>query len=177
MDLQNLEEKQLVEEARTNANAFGLLYRLYVRKIYNYFYYKTFELKEAEDLTSETFTKALRNLHTFKKNSNFQAWLYKIAHNLLVDYYRKQKPTVNIEQITLSYTEHHLQNLAKQEQELLLQQKITQLSLLEQEVIYLKYQQTMSNKEIGKIIRKSEGAVKQIAHRAIAKLKERMQEK
>ena len=118
MEFSDKTEEKLVNEARTNANAFSELYRRYVKKIYNFFYYHTFNISESEDLTSITFEKALSHLNTLKPQTNFSAWIYKIAHNSLIDFYRqnnKYKNQQNIEDIQLITETNFEHDLEKKE--------------------------------------------------------------
>ena len=79
--------------------SFGNLYDKYIRKIYDFIYYKTNHQETAEDLTSKTFFKALNNINKFNLNQGyFSAWLYRIARNTVIDHYRTQKNHSNIEE-------------------------------------------------------------------------------
>src|SRR5438445_622885 len=86
------EEKQLIEEARTNPLAFGKLYDAYYLKISNYLLHRLSRTDTAQDITSEVFFKAMIKLHTFSwRNISFSSWLYKIANNEIKMYYRKKE--------------------------------------------------------------------------------------
>ncbi len=74
--------------------AFGVLYDKYLDPIYRFVYYKTFSKEAAEDLTSDVFHKALEKLTTFDQSKgDFSTWLYRIARNRVIDYYRTKKVT------------------------------------------------------------------------------------
>ena len=92
-------EKQLVERAaRKDSQAFGKLYELYFDKIYNYLYFKTMHSNEAEDLTALVFMKAWEAIGKFQwQGYPFSAWLYRIAHNQLVDHYRTRRQVLPLE--------------------------------------------------------------------------------
>ncbi len=84
-------ERELVERARTSTQAFSELYEHYMPLIYRYLLRRTGSVDAAEDLTATCFEKALRNLERFQwKDVSFSAWLYRIATNTLVDYYRRE---------------------------------------------------------------------------------------
>lgn len=86
------EEALLIEKARSgNMSAFEELISLYEKKIYNYCYRMTDSREDAEDLTQEVFIKVYRGLKSFKGNSSFSTWIYRIAYNTCVDKYRKNK--------------------------------------------------------------------------------------
>lgn len=78
--------------------AFGRLYDRYARDIYDFLYFKTHHKETAQDLTSQTFMKALQKLDTYNaKKSSFTTWLYRIARNISTDHYRTKHPTLDIE--------------------------------------------------------------------------------
>ncbi|MBN2028286.1 MAG: sigma-70 family RNA polymerase sigma factor [Actinobacteria bacterium] len=84
-------EQELVERARTSPEAFSELYEHYMPLIYRYLLRRTGNVDTAEDLTATCFEKALRHLEKFQwKDVSFSAWLYRIATNTLVDYYRRK---------------------------------------------------------------------------------------
>ncbi|KKP69502.1 hypothetical protein A2X44_03145 [candidate division CPR3 bacterium GWF2_35_18] len=172
-------EEKLIKEAKTNANAFAELYRRYVEKIYNFFYYHTFNISDTEDLTSVVFERVLTHLDDLKPGTNFSAWIFRIAHNCLVDFYRhsnKYKNQQNLEDIEVATEANIEHNLEKKEQTGILVKYLYILPDLYKEVLILKYHEELSNKEIGKSIGKSEGAVKQILRRALKELREKMPE-
>ena len=82
-------DAELVARAQADPEAFGALYERYVKKIYNYLYYRTGNTHDAEDLTERVFQKAMMNLHRYtSRGLLFSAWLYRIAHNLLANWHR-----------------------------------------------------------------------------------------
>ena len=98
--MNNSEEYELIAQAKADPEAFEYLYRRYVDRIYNYHYRHTSHQVEAEDLTSRTFYRALRSFHRYRETgASFQAWLFRIAHNLVANWYRDQarKQTVTID--------------------------------------------------------------------------------
>lgn len=87
-----LDERKLVESARTDPDAMAALYRRYLPRIHAFAYRRTGSVATAEDITSATFERALRNLATFEwRGGGFGAWLFRIAANELVDYHRKEQ--------------------------------------------------------------------------------------
>ena len=88
-------ESQLLEEARAGSlPAFDELVSAYEKKIYNYCLRMTNSREDAEDLTQEVFIKVYRSLKNFKGNSQLSTWIYRIAHNICIDNYRRNKATV-----------------------------------------------------------------------------------
>ncbi len=171
----NLNEDELVEQAKTDPDAFGKLYELYVEKIYNYIYYRIGNHHEAEDLTAKVFHRALNHIGNYNnKGVPFAAWLYRIAHNLVANWHRDQsrRKVIALEQITLSGNgQDQPQQAAERsnERELLLA-AIQQLPPERQKLLTLKFIERMSNAEIGQVMGRSEGAIKSLYHRTLVSL-------
>ena len=86
-----LDDKELVELAKDDKEAFGEIYERYMPKIYNYIYYRTSNQHDAEDLTAKVFFRAMSHIGNYvDKGVPFQAWLYRIAHNLVANWHRDQ---------------------------------------------------------------------------------------
>lgn len=174
-------EEQLIEQAKTDPEAFGQLYELYVEKIYNYIYYRLGNHHDAEDLTAKVFYRALNHIaHYNQKGAPFAAWLYRIAHNLVVNWHRdhSRRQMVGLENLDLSgdkqESPHHAAEQTN-ERELLLA-AIQHLPRERQELLMLKFVERMSNAEIGRVLGRSEGAVKSLYHRTLVSLKELLAE-
>lgn len=99
-----INENMIVEQAKTDDRSFAVLYDFYFPKIYFFIIKRVGQKEAAEDIVSAIFLKVFTNLRTFrpKNDYSFAAWLYRIANNKLIDYYRGQgrRATVNIENIT-----------------------------------------------------------------------------
>ena len=167
---------RLVELAAAgNFEAFGKLYHIYAEKIYRYVYYQVKDKMTAEDITADVFLKALEAIKSCKgKEATFSSWLYRIAHNRTIDSFRsmKRKPIVDTEVVT---------NLADPKQEV--EKKVERQELLEviaelpqnqSQVITLKFIGGLDNREIGRTMGKSEGAVRILQMRALAMLREKL---
>jgi len=155
---------------------FEQYYDQYKHKIYSYLYYRSGRDKElAEDLTSEVFMKALEKFHTYRKDSSFQSWIYAIAHNHLVDHFRKNKTTVDLELVeNVVVSEGDVTSIlnkrvaAEQVEELL-----DYLSDEEKEIVLMRYHQSLSMKDISEVVDKPDTTVRVIVHRALAKLRKK----
>ena len=91
------DDEKLVATARRDPQAFTPLYQRYVGPIYRYCYLRLGERTAAEDAASEVFTKALAALPAYRANGAFSAWLFRIAHNVVQDVYRRAHPTAPLE--------------------------------------------------------------------------------
>ncbi|XOB40943.1 MAG: RNA polymerase sigma factor [Candidatus Nealsonbacteria bacterium] len=177
----NLEkERELVKKAQKDPKAFAKLYNEHYSRIFGYALKRTANLEIAQDITSETFFKALKKLWQFRwKNISFSAWLYKIVNNEIANYFRKNKYKVSLEKIpepvALSnpFTEiiEAEQELKKHQDFLMLQEKISKLPIKYQEVIVLRFLEKKKIKEIGEILGKKEGTIKSLLHRGLEKLR------
>lgn len=177
------DEYDLISQAKADPEAFGQLYRRYVNRIYNYHYRHTSSQVEAEDLTSRTFYRALRSLHSYKETgAPFQAWLFRIAHNLVVNWYRDHsgKPTVSIDGEDFLPLPSPAVGpeawLAKLETQEMLVQVIASLPEERKTLIILKFVERLSNAEIAEVLGRTEGAVKALYHRTLIGLRTAMRE-
>jgi len=177
----NKDEKDLIDAAKTDPKAFGSLYRRYVERIFNYIYYRTGNPKDAEDLTGKVFFKALDKIQGYKHMGlPFSAWLYRIAHNLVANYHRdrakKQEISLDVipGQVVPQSEVLPEASIARSQEVDELLAIIRDLSPNRQELLILKFVDQLSNKEIGQIMRKSEGAIKSLYHRTLLELREKM---
>lgn len=169
-------EAALIRRAKDDPEAFGVLYERYVEKIYNYIYYRTGNVHDAEDLTSRVFFRALRGLERYEDQGvPFSAWLYRIAHNLVANWHRdhsRRKVIVLDELVALSSHYAGPESLAESSDEgQALRECIKQLGEERQQLLVLKFAEDLSNAEIGKIMGRSEGAIKSLYHRTLLALR------
>ena len=180
MDLK--EERDLVRKAKKDSEAFSELYEKYYSQIFGYILKRVANLEIAQDVTSETFLKALKNLWQFRwRNIPFSSWLYRIANNETVNYFRKQKGRlVPLEKVAEPASADNIQieiieaqeELKKHQDFLKAQEKISKLPLKYQEVIILRFFEKKQIKEIAEILGKKEGTVKSLLHRGLERLRE-----
>jgi RNA polymerase sigma-70 factor (ECF subfamily) len=181
MSTDHINEAQLIEQAKKDPAAFGKLYKLHVEKIYTYVYYRVGNRHDAEDLTAKVFYRALNHMPRYKhKGKPFAAWLYRIAHNLIANWHRdhNRRQVVALENLNLSSNKHETPHHAAErtnEWEILLE-AIQKLPPERQELLTLKFIEKMSNAEIGRIMGRSEGAIKSLYHRTLVSLKELLAE-
>lgn len=181
-NLAGMPQRKLVEKAiQGNAEAFGLLYELHLEAIYRYVYFRVGNPADAEDLTEDVFVSAWENLSNFKigDTGSFLSWLYRIAHNKVVDSYRKRQPqTWSSEQLALE--ESRLPGVEESaywsQTASRLADAISQLEDTEQSVVILRFIEGLSHSEVANIIGKSEGASRIIQHRALLNLRASLDE-
>ncbi|MEE8413081.1 MAG: ECF subfamily RNA polymerase sigma factor, BldN family [Dehalococcoidales bacterium] len=173
------EEASLVQRAQQHdQQAFTELYEAYFDKIYRYIVLKIGDRTEAEDMTQQVFLKALQSISSFKwKGVPFSAWLYRIAHNQVVDYFRKKtkRPSTPLDDslnISDGKKESNPQSMVEHsfsiEQVVSATQRLTEA---QHEVISLRFTSELSIAEVARIMGKSQGAVKALQHSAIAALR------
>ncbi|MEZ0537943.1 RNA polymerase sigma factor [Caldicellulosiruptoraceae bacterium PP1] len=171
-----MDEKELVEKAKNDKAAFEQLYEIYFDRIYKYIYHKTFNQHVTEDLTSETFFKILHNInkYTAKDGIPFSAWIFKIASNVVNDYYRKKKNHINIDSLSFEYDHNNQpQDIAiENSQKKILNEALQKLTPEQREVVILRYAGEMKLNEIAKLKNKSDVAIRGLFFRAINSLRD-----
>ncbi|MCD6429399.1 sigma-70 family RNA polymerase sigma factor [bacterium] len=185
MDL--LKEKEIIQRAKRDPQAFGLLFDKYYQPIFGYILRRTANVALAQDLTSQTFLKALKKLKRFKwRNVPFSAWLFRIATNEVNAFYRYQKrhkkiliedlPEISSRINLLKEVERAEEELKRKEEFLKLHQCISKLNSKYQTVITLRFFEKKKISEISQILGKPEGTIKSQIHRALKELKKLIQE-
>ena len=167
------DEIALVRQAiNGDADAFGQLYLLHLDAIYRYVYYRVADASDAEDLTEQVFLRAWEALPGYEERGiRFSSWLYRIAHNVVVDHQRKRNlagPLV--EDNWESSQPPAMEQVIENEQVAALAAAISQLPEQQQQVIVLRFVEGLNHGEVARILDKSESACRVIQHRALAAL-------
>lgn len=179
-DLSQLSDAELVKLAKENREAFGELYERYVKKIYNYIFYRTGNQHDAEDLTARVFFRAMSHMENYTdRGVPFQAWLYRIAHNLVANWHRdrgRRKIIPLDEYVAAGLRSEAPEKSAEdaEEREMLLA-AIRRLPDDRQQLLMLKFVDHLSNAEIGEIMSRTEGAIKSLYHRTLIALREELE--
>lgn len=171
-------EAQLVRKSKKgDSAAFGELYDAYIRYIYNFIFYKVHHKETAEDLTSQTFFNALRNITSADPEKSFLSWLYKIAQNIVIDHYRKWQRTdskrtdiddswdIADDSTDIIGDVETAREIAK------VKKYLSSLSSAERDVVIMRVWQELSYKEIAEITGRSEASCKMTYSRSIKKLR------
>ena len=170
-----VDEKTLVQRAQSRDEAaFAQLYEAYFNKIYRYIALKIGDRTEAEDITQQVFLKALKSINGYRwTGAPFSAWLYRIAHNQIIDFIRKNKNnTVPLdEDLPWRADDDPQRGLEKKMTTLEMIKATKKLTEAQREVISLRFAGELSISEVAKTMGKSEGAVKALQHSAIIALR------
>jgi RNA polymerase sigma-70 factor (ECF subfamily) len=173
--------EEIVRQAQAgDSSAFGRLYEMYYDQIHRYVAFKCGNRLEAEDLTGEVFLKMIESIDKFKfKGFPFTSWLYRIAHNTVVDNFRRKgrRPTVPLDDLIASTTagesdlERHAE-ISWTMREVV--RAMDDLTDLQREVITLRFAGGLSVAETASAVGRKENAVKALQHAGIRKLRQIM---
>jgi RNA polymerase sigma-70 factor (ECF subfamily) len=176
--LQDIHEDEILEKAiGGDGEAFGNLYERYVGRIYNYIYYRVGNVNDSEDLTERVFLRALRHIGNYShRGLPFSAWLYRIAHNLVANWHRdnsrrKDMPLDDGMLMTQHFNFPEQELLQAEESDRLLE-VIRTLPTDRQELLILKFVDNLSNAEIGRVMGRTEGAIKSLYHRTLLTIRD-----
>ena len=161
-------------------NAYGELYERYLEKIYRYIFYKVGRRDEAEDLTSQTFLKAWDAIADYEwRNHPFGAWLFRIAHNLVVDYHRARRESVALDDASPQLEQRASRDEVRPERvlaELLTMDRVRvaigRLTEEQQQVLILRFFEGLSTGEVAELMGKRRGAIRGLQFRALSALRD-----
>lgn len=155
--------------------AFGELYSIYLDKIYRYIFYQVRDKMTAEDITEEVFVKAWKAIKSCKgKEQTFSSWLYRIAHNHVIDYFRTRRQHLALEEAmpaAIGSPEQEAEEKLMQQE---LAEAISYLPPQQKQIIILKFIEGLDNQEIAQILRKRQGAIRVMQMRALMALRQRL---
>ena len=165
----------VIERARNgDVAAFGEIYDTHVDSVYRYLLYRVREPSDAEDLTSEVFTRAFANIHRYRwQGKSFLAWLYTIARNAVTDRRRRDRPTVELDNaygLAAEGPTAHDRAVLGEEVDAL-RGAVKHLTGEQQEVLVLRFIENMSSREVATILGKNEGAIRALQFRALGRLR------
>jgi len=168
--------------AARDPDAIAKLYDLYAPKIQSFIYHRTSDPVVTEDLTAQVFLRVLEAMRGGKGwHTSFSGWIYRIAHNLIVDYYRKrsQATYTNIDDaphLPAGDGDPYRATAAKLDRDALLR-AINQLTDEQAEVITLRFLEGYSIAEVARMMNKSEGAIKALQFRGMATLRRLLEQR
>lgn len=171
------DEAVLIAAAQKDPAAFGPLYERYVDRIYRFAYRRVGSHAEAEDVTSQTFQQALAGLPGYVwRGVPFGAWLYRIAGNVIIRRGQSANRELLVEDVSswgpeVAEEEDDPARIVERWQDDDLMTAVRKLPLDQQRVIVLRFSHGLKAREIGEAMGRSEGAVKQLLHRALNSLR------
>jgi RNA polymerase sigma-70 factor (ECF subfamily) len=170
----------VIDRARNGDRvAFAELYDTHVDSVYRYLLYRVREPSDAEDLTSEVFTRAFANIHRYRwQGKSFLAWLYTIARNAVTDRRRRDRPTVELDNafgLAAEGPTAHDHAVRGEEVEAL-RGAVKYLTGEQQEVLVLRFVENLSSREVATILGKNEGAIRALQFRALGRLRKILRE-
>lgn len=179
MKKHTIKEKYLVYKVRfaKDAESYGQLYDFYVDRIFRFIFFKVNSKEVAEDITSEVFLKTWEYINTAgKKIENFNALIYRVARNAVIDHYRTKKDSfldTDEEQLKQIQDKRNMEEevTVKVEMENI-EKYLMKLKDVHREIIILKYVEEFSTTEIASIIGKSKANVRVLLHRALKAIQE-----
>jgi RNA polymerase sigma-70 factor (ECF subfamily) len=167
-----MEDKELVIQCQEwNLGMFWELYDRYIDRIYKFIYLKTSNQEVAEDISSEVFYKAMSSISWFKsheEDSSFKAWIYTIANNKVIDFYRTQKNETDIEDWFNLWTHHNFSEEVDNKDKInKIKVFLDTLKADQKEIVILRIWEDLSYKEISEITWKSLDSCKKIVSRSL----------
>ena len=169
------DERVLLKRARQyDEAALGELYDQYAPRIYAYVYRRVGDACLAEDLTGDVFVRVIQAIQSERLwHTSFRAWLYRIAHNLVADHYRRQRPVVEseLDERLVAAEDDPVSAVAEQLSRQRLRAAISRLTPDQQQVLALRFGEGMKAREVAEVMGKSVGAIEALQHRALAALR------
>lgn len=172
-----LNEESLIQRAQSrDEEAWTLIYEGYIDRVYSYVVVRVGSRPDAEDITSRVFLKAFQSIGAFKwTGAPFSAWLFRIAHNEVVDYFRREKPKARLEEDIPTPPGLDPEVLAEQSLSWeMVRQALEWLTPAQRQVIELRFAGGLSTAEVAKVMKKREGAIKALQHSALISLRKRL---
>jgi RNA polymerase sigma-70 factor (ECF subfamily) len=166
-----LDDEKLVEAARTNTDAFSVLYQRYLDRLYRYLLRRVAHVHDAEDLTMQVFNDVLDGLvsHHYRENGCFAAWLFTIARRRVADYFRQHIPEALNEGLSSDVDMHvSVENSERAQQ---ISTLIAQLDSHQQELLRLRFSAELTFSEIALLENRTEAAVKMAFYRTLTLLR------
>jgi RNA polymerase sigma-70 factor (ECF subfamily) len=173
-------DRSAVRAAQRDRSAFDVLYRRYVEAVYGYAFYLLGDHHDAEDATERTFLSALGAVERFRADGGtFRSWLFRIAHNAAMNSIRtrRRRRTAPLESTPepRDPAADPAGVIARAEERRSVRAAVATLPLERRQVIVLRFVDGLSAREIGRILDRSEGAVRVLQHRALRDLAERLE--
>ena len=177
-----IDPKILIKRAKDgDKDAFGQLYKIYFVPVFRYVYLRVGTKEEAENIAQEVFLKVYKNVENYNdQGKDPLAYFFTIARNQVIDFYRKKKPISLdqnlpvLEKLETSFGDPET-TLDQNEKARTLNAAIQSLNDIQREVVILKFINGFENSQVAEILDKSEEAIRQIQHRALEVLRQKLE--
>jgi RNA polymerase sigma-70 factor, ECF subfamily len=175
--LSQIEEDQLVAAVKQDHGAFAVLYDRYLTPVYRYLFSRVGNHQEAEDLTSKVFLTALERFEQFRPDRSFAAWLFTIARNKSIDFFRQHRPEAELPDDRLAApaeldpAELSIREADRQA----IFQIIAAFRLDDREVLYLRFAADLTYIEIARLLGRGESAVKKQVYRLLERIEKKLE--
>lgn len=169
-------DAELVRQAIKDRAAFASLYHRHLMPVYRYFYARTGNVQQAEDLTAQTFIAVLKGLPHYRERGTFAGWLFTIAARRLADHFNCHQTTVVLDDVVdLPDPDLSPEALAERaDQTACMAQALRTLSPDRAQAVTLHFFGELTISETGRVMKRSKVAVKSLVHRALRDLRERL---
>lgn len=167
----------MAQDGKTEA--FGLLYEEFIDHVYRYVFVRTGHVRQAEDMTQEVFLRAFKGIADYRdRGIPFLGWLLRIAHNLVIDFYRRErkKHFVILDETWTPSPDNPASEAERRFEINEIRKAITSLPPAQREAFSLRFIAGLTVSETANVMGKSEGAVKTLQHEAVVKLRKMMKE-
>lgn len=171
---QGADERLLVQAAQADPSKFDVLYELHFERIYFFIVSRVRDRGVAEDITSETFQKALASLASYEyRGAPFASWLYRIASNAIVDHFHRSNREQQLDELEhpLAQPELSSNDMEFVEKHVHFFRLVEQLPEVQRRVVLERFVEDRSIREIAQRLSKTEGAIKQLQFRALQTLR------
>ena len=179
MELSNISIDQLALQAHTYKAALGKLYDIFFPKIFSYVTWRIGSEKDVEDVVADIFMKMVKNVSSYhtQKHGSFQSWLYCIAKNTIIDYYRTHKTSITLDELPEIKIEETTLDVQLDTRAMFIKivTLLDKLPARQAEIIRLKFIAELQNKEIAQVLNINEKSVSASVAKGIAKLKKELE--
>lgn len=169
-----MQEREIIELCKSwKMENFSIIYDNYIDKIFKFIYLKTYDKELSEDLTSQTFLKVIDKIHTFKNDetSNFNAWIYRIAYNLVIDNYKTKKEEINLDEILeIWYSKDFAKDIDNKDKLKEVFEFFNTLNEKHKKILIMRLWDDLSYKEISEITWESVDNCKKVVSRTLSKI-------
>lgn len=165
-------EELIKNSAEGDFEAFGELYTIYMTNIYRFVFYQVHDKMTAEDLTEEIFIKAWKAIGSYKGNCKaFLSWLYRIAHNYVVDYFHLARRKASLDSGVIAGSADPIETVERNMMRENVSKMLSVLPARQKQVIILKFIEGFDNQEIEEITGHIQGSIRIMQMRALAKIR------